>query len=88
MHAEVHMAPTTLAQDSTVYTFSVRQRAGLQVLGDALQYLAGAQQDDRDAALILWAARERILKAAARRRMPTVRRLLAVVWRNQNAGAR
>lgn len=84
------MVIKTLPQQSPVYTFSVRQRAGLQVLGDALQYLAGSQQDDHDAALILWAARERILKAAARRRIPTLRRLyresLSIVWRNRQAG--
>lgn len=61
---------------SPVYIFTLRQRAGLQLLTNALQFAAARCTDaDRDAAVILWATRERILQAAARRRMPHLRRL-------------
>ena len=35
------MAATTLPQESPSYTFSIRARAGLQILAHAMQYLGG-----------------------------------------------
>ena len=91
------MAPETLPQQSPSYTFSIRHRAGLQILAHAMQYLGGCGhlQDDqllaRLAALdLLWQSRERILRAAAKQRMPELRRLyreaMQIVWRNPQAG--
>ena len=91
------MATTQISTVSPTYTFSIRHRAGLQILAHAMQYLGGCGhlQDDqllaRLAALdLLWTARERILRAAAKQRMPHLRRLyreaMQIVWRNPQAG--
>ena len=90
------MAATTLPQESPAYTFTIRQRAGLQVLDHAMQYVSGGYRDHDeltarlDAARLMWFARERILEAAAKRRMPNLRRLyreaMSIVWRNPQAG--
>ena len=79
--------PSFSAQPSPVYEFTIRQRAGLQLLGDALQYLSGAQADDREAALLIWGAREALLRAAERRGEASVLPRLRIVWHNQKAGA-
>lgn len=74
----------------TEYTFSIRQRAGLQVISHALQYLADGYRDDADlmarldASHLCWVARERILRAAAKPRIPEPR--LYCAWRNPQAG--
>ena len=93
----MHMAAKTLQQDSPTYTFTIRQRAALQLLAHTMQYLGGCGGCDDDELLarlaaldLLWEARERILKAAATRRMPHLRRLyseaLQIVWRKPEAG--
>lgn len=68
------------------YTFTIGERAALQVLSNALQYVAERPTEaDRDAAMMLWAARQRILNAAGSR-TPNFRGLyrqsLRIVWRN------
>lgn len=77
---------------SPVYIFTFHQRAGLQVLEHAMQYVAGGHYSQAevlarlDAAQLMWEARERILRSAARRRMPNLCRLyqeaMEIVWRN------
>ena len=52
---------------SPTYEFSVRQRAALQLLGRALEYLGGrAERADLDATRILWQCRQLVLCAAER----------------------
>lgn len=86
MAAKNPTVPAALPQPSPTFEFSIRQRAGLQLLGDALQYLGSYGEADREAAQILWRARERVLKAAERRSTkPPPRRQLAIVWRNPKA---
>ena len=80
--------PSFSAQPSPVYEFTIRQRAGLQLLGDALQYLAGVQAADREAALLIWGAREALLRAAERSGEASVLPRLRLAWDNPKAGAR
>ena len=92
------MASQTLPQESPTYTFTIHHRAGLQILAHAMQHLGGCRQCD-DAELLarlaaidlMWEARERILRAAAKQRMPNVCRLyreaMQIVWRKPEAGA-
>ena len=92
------MATTQVSTLSPVYTFTIRQRAALQVIAHAMQYLGGCQRLEdaqllaRLAALdLMWQARERILRAAERPRRPIprlYREALEIVWRNPQAGAR
>ena len=74
------------------YTFTLGERAALQVLGNALQYVAARPTEaDRDAAMMLWAARERILNAAGSRTpnfRALYRRSLRIVWWNPQAKVR
>ena len=57
------------------YTLAVRARAGLQILNHAIYQVAGEYRDEAelltklDAGALMWEAREKILKAAAGRRM-------------------
>lgn len=63
------------------YTLSVRARAGLQILNHAIYHVVGEHRNEAelltklDAGALMWEAREKILKAAAGRRMPHLRRL-------------
>lgn len=52
-------------QPSPIYEFSIRQRAALQLLGRALEYLGGKrEQADIHAGQILWQCRQLVLCAA------------------------
>lgn len=54
-------------QPSPTYEFSIKNRAALQLLGRALEYLSGKrEQADIQAAQILWRCRELVLRAAER----------------------
>ena len=64
MAAKNPTVPAALPQPSPIFEFSIRQRAGLHVLGNALEHLAGGSETVRDASEIIWSARERVLKAA------------------------
>ena len=90
------MATSQISTLSPVYTFSIRQRAGLQILAHAMQYVAGDYRGEAeliarlDAAQMCWQARERILRAAERRlkRKPVkFHSAPAICWRNPKAGA-
>lgn len=75
MAAKNPTVPPALPQPSPVFEFSIRQRAGLQLLGDALQCLGSRAEADREATQIIWHARERVLESA-------------IVWRNPKCEVR
>jgi len=76
------MAENKVAHPFPVYFFTIKQRAGLQLLGNALQYVAGlGTQADHDAVVLLLMARERVLRAAEYEGP-------YIVWRNAQASAR
>ena len=63
-----------------VYFFTIKQRAGLQLLGHAIEYIAGlGTQADLDAVVLLLKARERVLRAAEYEGP-------YIAWRNPKAG--
>ena len=57
----------TIAVTPPVYEFSIEQRAALQLLARALEYLGGnREQADIHAGQILWQCRQLVLLAAER----------------------
>lgn len=77
------MAIPEISTPSPVFEYTLRQRAAMQVLTDALRHIAAdPDAGDVEAAWMLWGCREVIAMEGLRLPREPRRKPLSIIWRN------